>query len=106
MKLSSTATNTGSATITIYFNQGTDPDMAAVNVQNLEAPICSLGESSPNVFQYTMRYHGRLKDMTEFSNMVVSRTTIRFNLYRSIQVNVNPAEGYSSGQAQQAICLE
>ena len=36
MKLSSTATNTGSATITIYFNQGTDPDMAAVNVQNLE----------------------------------------------------------------------
>ena len=34
MKLSSTATNTGSATITIYFNQGTDPDMAAVNVQN------------------------------------------------------------------------
>ena len=103
MKLSSTATNTGSATITIYFNQGTDPDMASVNVQNLEAPIGSLGESSPNVFQYTMKYHGRLKDMTEFSNMVVSRTTIRFNLYRSIQVNVNPAEGYSSGQAQQAI---
>ena len=27
----------------------------------------------------------------------------RFNLYSSIQVNVNPAEGYSSGQAQQAI---
>ena len=173
MYISSTATNTGSATITIYFNQGTDPDMAAVNVQNrvsmaegllpaevtqigvttmkrqtsflqinaltspdgrydenfianyldinvipeikriqgvgdvqelgdaysmriwlnpermaqyglqpsditavlaeqnLEAPTGSLGESSPNVFQYTMKYHGRLKDMTEFSNMVV-----------------------------------
>ena len=27
----------------------------------------------------------------------------RFNLYSSITVNVNPAEGYSSGQAQQAI---
>ena len=39
--------------------------------QNLEAPTGSLGESSPNVFQYTMKYHGRLKDMTEFSNMVV-----------------------------------
>lgn len=173
MYISSTATNTGSATITVYFNQGTDPDMAAVNVQNrvsmaegllpaevtqigvttmkrqtsflqinsltspdgrydenfianyldinvipeikriqgvgdvqelgdtysmriwlnpermaqyglqpsditavlaeqnLEAPTGSLGESSPNVFQYTMKYHGRLKDMTEFSNIVV-----------------------------------
>ena len=173
MYISSTATNTGSATITIYFNQGTDPDMAAVNVQNrvsmaegllpaevtqigvttmkrqtsflqinaltspdgrydenfianyldinvipeikriqgvgdvmelgdtysmriwlnpermaqyglqpsditavlaeqnLETPTGSLGESSPNVFQYTMKYHGRLKDMTEFSNIVV-----------------------------------
>ncbi len=173
MYISSTATNSGSATITVYFNQGTDPDMAAVNVQNrvsmaegllpaevtqigvttmkrqtsilqigtltspdgtydenfianyldinvipeikrvqgvgdvqelgdsysmriwlnpermaqyglqpsdisavlaeqnLEAPTGSLGESSPNVFQYTMKYHGRLKDMTEFSNIVV-----------------------------------
>ena len=173
MYISSTATNSGSATITVYFNQGTDPDMAAVNVQNrvsmaegllpaevtqigvttmkrqtsilqisaltspngrydetfianyldinvipeikriqgvgdvlelgdtysmriwlnpermaqyglqpsditavlaeqnLEAPTGSLGESSPNVFQYTMKYHGRLKDMTEFNNIVV-----------------------------------
>ena len=30
----STATNNGSASIQIYFKQGTDPDMAAVNVQN------------------------------------------------------------------------
>ena len=30
----SSATNTGNATITVYFKQGTDPDMAAVNVQN------------------------------------------------------------------------
>ena len=173
MYISSTATNTGSASITVYFNQGTDPDMAAVNVQNrvsmaegllpaevtqigvttmkrqtsflqinaltspdgrydenfianyldinvipeikriqgvgdvqelgntysmrvwlnpermaqyglqpsditaalaeqnLEAPTGSLGENSPNVFQYTMKYHGRLKDMTEFSDIVV-----------------------------------
>jgi HAE1 family hydrophobic/amphiphilic exporter-1 len=32
--MSSSATNTGSATITVTFKQGTDPDMAAVNVQN------------------------------------------------------------------------
>ena len=32
--MESTATNSGSADISIYFKQGTDPDMAAVNVQN------------------------------------------------------------------------
>ncbi|WP_372755638.1 efflux RND transporter permease subunit [Labilibaculum sp.] len=32
--MTSTATNTGDASITIYFKLGTDPDMAAVNVQN------------------------------------------------------------------------
>lgn len=32
--IQSTATNTGSATITVYFEQGFDPDMAAVDVQN------------------------------------------------------------------------
>ena len=34
MYITSTATNNGSAEITVYFKQGTDPDMAAVNVQN------------------------------------------------------------------------
>ena len=34
MYMSSTATNTGEASIEVYFKQGTDPDMAAVNVQN------------------------------------------------------------------------
>lgn len=32
--MTSDASNTGSASITIYFKQGTNPDMAAVNVQN------------------------------------------------------------------------
>ena len=34
MYMTSTATNSGSASITVYFKQGTNPDMAAVNVQN------------------------------------------------------------------------
>ena len=34
MYMTSTATNTGEASIEVYFKQGTDPDMAAVNVQN------------------------------------------------------------------------
>ena len=173
MYITSTATNAGTATIQIYFKQGTDPDMAAVNVQNrvskaqgllpaevtkigvstqkrqtsflqidalvgtdgrydqtflanyldiniipqikriegvgdvmmlgdsysmriwlkpermaqyglipsdvtavlgeqnLEAPTGQLGENSKNVFQYTMKYHGRLKNVDEFKNIVV-----------------------------------
>lgn len=34
MYMTSSASNNGSAEISIYFKQGTDPDMAAVNVQN------------------------------------------------------------------------
>ena len=32
--MTSTSTNTGSGSIMVYFNQGTDPDMATVNVKN------------------------------------------------------------------------
>ncbi len=172
MYISSTATNAGTATITIYFEQGTDPDMAAVNVQNrvskaqgllpaevtkigvtttkrqtsflqinaltsdgryeeaflanyldinviprikrisgvgdvmelgdtysmriwlkpermaqyglvpsdvtavlgeqnMESPTGSLGENSDNVFQFTMKYRGRLKGVDEFKDIVV-----------------------------------
>lgn len=173
MYITSTATNAGSATINVYFKQGTDPDMAAVNVQNrvskaqgllpaevtkigvstqkrqtsflqinaltstdgrydqtflgnymdiniipqikrvegvgdvmmlgdtysmriwlkpermaqyglvpsdvtavlgeqnIEAPTGSLGENSKNVFQFTMKYRGRLKSVEEFKNTVV-----------------------------------
>ena len=34
MYMTSTATNTGEASISVYFRQGTDPDMSVVNVQN------------------------------------------------------------------------
>ncbi len=40
--MKSTATNTGSATISVYFEQGMDPDMAAVDVQNRVAKAQNL----------------------------------------------------------------
>jgi len=40
--MESTATNTGSADITVYFEQGFDPDMAAVDVQNRVAKAQNL----------------------------------------------------------------
>ena len=40
--MTSTASNTGSAEITVYFKQGSDPDMAAFNVQNKVSTATSL----------------------------------------------------------------
>ncbi|MDN3673206.1 efflux RND transporter permease subunit [Flavobacterium branchiarum] len=40
--MTSTASSNGSATITIFFKQGTNPDMAAVNVQNRVTKATSL----------------------------------------------------------------
>ncbi|WP_334124587.1 efflux RND transporter permease subunit, partial [Empedobacter brevis] len=40
--MTSSATNDGSATISVYFEVGTDPDMAAVNVQNRVSSATSL----------------------------------------------------------------
>ncbi len=44
---------------------------AVLGEQNIEAPTGSLGESSQNVFQFTMKYRGRLKSVEEFRNTVV-----------------------------------
>ena len=40
--ITSTASNTGDATLIVYFKQGADPDMAAVNVQNRVSTALSL----------------------------------------------------------------
>ena len=52
--ITSTATNAGTAEILVYFKQGTDPDMAAVNVQNrvseaqglLPSEVTAIGNST------------------------------------------------------------
>ncbi len=46
--MESTATNTGSATINVYFKQGFDPDMAAVDVQNRVSAAANLLPSEVN----------------------------------------------------------
>lgn len=44
---------------------------AVLGEQNLEAATGSLGENSPNVHQYTMKYRGRLEKPQEFGNIVI-----------------------------------
>ena len=46
--MESTATNTGSATINVYFEQGFDPNMAAVDVQNRVSSAANLLPSEVN----------------------------------------------------------
>ncbi len=46
--MESTATNTGSATINVYFEQGFDPNMAAVDVQNRVSAAANLLPSEVN----------------------------------------------------------
>ena len=43
----------------------------AVGEQNLESAAGSLGESSDQTFQYSMRYKGRLENISEFENIVI-----------------------------------
>ena len=44
---------------------------AVLGEQNMEAPTGSLGENSQNVFQFTMKYRGRLKSVEEFRDIVI-----------------------------------
>lgn len=44
---------------------------AALNAQNIEAAIGTLGEDSKNTFQYTLVYRGRLINAEEFGNIVL-----------------------------------
>ena len=45
--------------------------VAALNAQNIEAAIGTLGEDSKNTFQYTLVYRGRLINAEEFENIVL-----------------------------------
>lgn len=69
MYMTSTATNTGAATITIYFKQGTDADMAVVNVQNRVASAQGLlpAEVTKSGVTVRKRQNSTLKSITLYS---------------------------------------
>ena len=69
MYMTSTATNTGAATITIYFRQGTDADMAVVNVQNRVASAQGLlpAEVTKSGVTVRKRQNSTLKSITLYS---------------------------------------
>lgn len=83
--MTSSAANAGSASITVYFKQGVDPDMAAVNVQNrvsqaqalLPAEVTRVGitvskRQTSQVIMFTLTSEdGRYNDefLTNYSNI-------------------------------------
>lgn len=69
MYMTSTATNTGTASINIYFKQGTDADMAMVNVQNRVASAQGLlpAEVTKSGVTVRKRQNSTLKSITLYS---------------------------------------
>lgn len=67
--MTSSATNTGNATITVYFKQGSNPDMAQVNVQNRVATAQGLlpAEVTRVGITTVKRQPGTLKVITLYS---------------------------------------
>ena len=69
MYMTSTATNTGTASISVYFKQGTDPDMSVVNVQNRVATAQGLlpAEVTKSGITVRKRQSNSLKAITLYS---------------------------------------
>ena len=99
--MESTATNAGMAMITVYFKQGADPNMAAVNVQNrvsqaqalLPAEVTRVGvtvskHQSSNVVMYSLTTDdGRYDDefLTNYNNINIVPMLKRINGVGDVQ---------------------
>lgn len=99
--MTSQATNDGSANITVYFKQGTDPDMCAVNVQNrvsqaqalLPAEVTKVGvtvmkRQTSNVIMYTLTTEdGKYDDefLTNYNNINIVPALKRINGVGDVQ---------------------
>lgn len=57
----------------IMAQYGLVPDdvTAALSSQNIEASTGAFGEDSENVFQYTLKYRGRLEEESEFEEIII-----------------------------------
>ena len=89
--MESTATNTGSATINVYFEQGFDPNMAAVDVQNRVASASNLLPSEVNQVgvQTRKRQTSMLLGVSIVDTCTVQRYSQEF-LDNYMKINVIP----------------
>ena len=89
MYMVSSATNNGSANIQIYFRQGTDGDMAMVNVQNRIASAQSLlpGEVTKSGVTVRKRQTSRIKAIAVYSP---DNTFDRKFIINYLKINIEP----------------
>lgn len=88
--MTSEATNTGSATINVFFKQGTDPDMAAVNVQNRVAKANGLLPSE--VTQIGVTTIKRQNSMLKIFSLYSEDSAYDENfLTNYLKINIQPA---------------
>ncbi len=87
--MTSTASNTGSAEITVYFKQGCDGDMAAVNVQNCVSTATSLLPSEVTKVGVTTRKR-QSSTLMIFALYSPNGTYDRTFLTNYLNINVKP----------------
>lgn len=89
MYMTSTASNSGSARITIYFRQGTDPDMATVNVQNRIATAQGLlpAEVTQSGINVRKRQTSNIKQLAAYSP---DDSFDRLFLTNYMRINIEP----------------
>lgn len=105
MYIQSSASNNGSADISIYFNQGTDPDMAAVNVQNrvsmaqglLPAEVTKVGVTTQKC-QNSMLLIFSLYDAEDKYNIEFIENYAKINLIPEVQRVKGVGDAYVMGQ--------
>ena len=87
--ITSTASSTGNASIEVFFEQGIDPDMAAVNVQNRVAKVQSI--MPQEVLQDGIKVTKRQKSMLQITSLVSrdSRFDVDF-ITNYLDINVIP----------------
>jgi HAE1 family hydrophobic/amphiphilic exporter-1 len=114
--MTSSATNDGMAMITVYFKQGSDPDMAAVNVQNrvsqaqalLPAEVTQVGvtvtkRQTSNVIMYALTSDdGRYDDqfVTNYNNINIVPLLKRINGVGDVISRLLPAILCVSGSSR------
>lgn len=88
--MTSTASNSGTVDVTVYFKQGTDPDMAAVNVQNRVSK--AMGQLPAEVTKIGVTTNKRQNSMLQIFTMHSPDGSLDENfLSNYVNINLKPA---------------
>ncbi|WP_461532219.1 efflux RND transporter permease subunit [Sinomicrobium sp.] len=98
--INSTATNSGSGRVTVYFKPGSDPDLAAVEVQNRVSEVTAdlPLEVIENGIQVMKRMKGTLMTVNIFSDGTYDETFLNAYTRSNIRRAIKRVEGIARAQ--------